>query len=219
MEETNNAAFTAKQVGERIKERRLELHASMEQLANALGVNKSTVQRMELRGIDASKKYKLIAIADALDTTVEWLTGQTDEREISVEARCRKTLDKEIDTFISDILNNVSGEPHQELMTNILSRFINMFGVVAVNFGRTMKEIRKVEDDMGLRESLMKYAINSAAVTEKLYRKEMEKPIEDFKRMADYVLAMYDTDREKLHNLFDISFEARQNIEREISEN
>ena len=33
--------FTAKQVGERIKERRLELHASMEQLAQALGVNKS----------------------------------------------------------------------------------------------------------------------------------------------------------------------------------
>ncbi len=207
--------FTAKQVGERIKERRLEFHASMEQLAQTLGVNKSTVQRMELRGIDPSKKYKLIAIADALDTTVEWLTGQSDEKEISVESRCRKTLDKQIDVFISDILNNVSTEPHQELLTNILSQFINMFGVISVNFGRTMQEVRKVEDDMGLRESLKKYALNAAAVTEQVYRKEMEAPIEEFKLMADKLLGLYDANSGNVSKLYQISFDARRKLEEE----
>ncbi len=207
--------FTAKQVGERIKERRLELHASMEQLAQVLGVNKSTVQRMELRGIDPSKKYKLIAIADALNTTVEWLTGQSDEKEISVETRCRKTLDKQIDVFISDILNNISTEPHQELLTNILSQFINMFGIIAVNFGRTMKEIRKVEDDMGLRESLKKYALNAATVMEQVYRKEMEAPIEEFKLMADKLLGLYDINTNSISKLYQISFDARRKLEEE----
>ena len=107
---------------------------------------------MELRGIEPSKNYKLIAIAEALNTTVEWLTGQSDEEEINVETRCRKALAKQVDVYISDVMNSVAGEPHKELLTSILGQFINMYGVITVNFGRTMKEVRKVEDDMGLRE-------------------------------------------------------------------
>ena len=211
----NQKTFTAKQVGERIKERRLDFPASMEQIAQALGVNKSTVQRMETRGIDPSKKYKLIAIADVLNTTVEWLTGESDDNEISVEIRCRKELDKQIDVFISDIMNNVSTEPYQELLTNILGRFINMFGVISVNFDRTMKEVRRVEDDMGLRESLKKYALNAASVKEQVYRREMEAPIEEFKKMADYLLGLYDVNTVNVSKLFKTSFEARYKLEEE----
>ena len=39
------AMFTPKQVGERIKERRIELGLSMPELGKRIGVNKSTIQR------------------------------------------------------------------------------------------------------------------------------------------------------------------------------
>ena len=39
--------FTAKQVGERVKERRTELNLTMPELGKRVGVNKSTIQRYE----------------------------------------------------------------------------------------------------------------------------------------------------------------------------
>ena len=48
--------FTAKQVGERVKERRTELNLSMGDLGKRLGVNKSTIQRYESKGVDPEKR-------------------------------------------------------------------------------------------------------------------------------------------------------------------
>ena len=207
-----NLQFTAQQVGERIKNRRIELHYSMEQVAQELGVNRSTVQRMEKRGIDPKKAYKLSAIADALDTTVEWLTGQSEEKEICFEARSRKKIEKEVDTFLADVANNIDNGHIQDLMVNIFDRFVDMFGVIAVYMGAAMREVEQVENDNGLYQSLVKYAINSKVVTEKVYRKNMEKPIEELKKMADYLLGLYDTDAENLHKMFGIPHEERQKI-------
>ena len=47
-------------------------------------------------------------------------------------------------------------------------------------------------NDEGLKQSLMRYAIESGAITEKVYRNEMELPIEDMKRFLDGILHIYD---------------------------
>ena len=47
--------FTAKQVGERVKERRTELNLTMPELGKRVGVNKSTVQRYEADGVDPKR--------------------------------------------------------------------------------------------------------------------------------------------------------------------
>ena len=47
--------FTAKQVGERVKERRTELNLTMPELGKRIGVNKSTIQRYEADGVDPTK--------------------------------------------------------------------------------------------------------------------------------------------------------------------
>lgn len=47
--------FTLKQVGERIKERRIELKLSMPELGKRIGVNKSTIQRYEADGVDPKR--------------------------------------------------------------------------------------------------------------------------------------------------------------------
>ena len=49
--------FTLKQVGERIKERRIELKLSMPELGKRIGVNKSTIQRYEADGVDPEANY------------------------------------------------------------------------------------------------------------------------------------------------------------------
>ena len=68
-------AFTPKQVGQRIKERRNEINISMPELGRRVGVNKSTIQRYETDGVDPKRTMIINGLADALLTTPEWLFG------------------------------------------------------------------------------------------------------------------------------------------------
>lgn len=214
MEETTNV-YTAKQIGARIKERRKELGISMETLGNALGVNKSTIQRYEARGIDAKKNYILISIADALDTTVEWLTGLTDDHSFNTSAMCKSELDKHITSFIQEMTNAVPNEPHQQMLTSILGCFIDMFSILSNHFGIAMQSITDIENDMELKSSLTKYALNSGDISEKVYRQEMEQPIEEFKQMADCMLHIFDNDGQShIAQVYEIRNTARQNVKK-----
>ena len=53
-------------------------------------------------------------------------------------------------------------------------------------------------EDEGLKQSLRRYAIESGAITERVYRKEMEQPIEDMKQFLDGILHIYDEGRTKV---------------------
>ena len=82
--------FTAKQVGERVKERRTELNLTMPELGKRVGVNKSTIQRYEADGVDPKRTMIINGLADALLTTPEWLTGlRSEERRVGKECRSR----------------------------------------------------------------------------------------------------------------------------------
>ena len=60
----------------------------------------------------------------------------------------------------------------------------------------------------------MRYAIESGAVIEKVYRREMEEPVEDMKRFMDGLLHIYDEGRTKMKigDLLSISEEARERL-------
>ena len=73
--------FTAKQVGERVKERRTELNLTMPELGRRIGVNKSTIQRYEADGVDPKRTMIIGGLANALLTTPEWLTGLSEDKE------------------------------------------------------------------------------------------------------------------------------------------
>ena len=55
-----------------------------------------------------------------------------------------------------------------------------------------MEEVDRVAEDKGLKESLGRYAIESGAIMEQVYRKKMEVPIEDMKRFLDGILHIHD---------------------------
>ena len=65
-----------------IRNRRLELDLTLEQIAQRVGVSKPTVMRWENGDIENMRADKIDKLAKALNTTPVYLMGWTDEKEI-----------------------------------------------------------------------------------------------------------------------------------------
>ena len=206
--------FTAIQVGERVKERRTELNLTMPELGKRIGVNKSTIQRYEADGVDPKRTMIINGLAEALLTTPEWLTGLSEDKEYDSRTLCEKDLEEHIKKYIDIVSTVVNGEPHQQLLTTFLGKMIDLYSVLCYHFSDAMAEVDRVAEDEGLKQSLRRYAIESGAITERVYHKEMEAPIEDMKRFLDGILHIYDEGRTavKMSDLFGIVAEAEARL-------
>ena len=206
--------FSPKQVGERIKERRTELGLSMPELGKRIGVNKSTIQRYEADGVDPKRTMIINGLAEALLTTPEWLTGLSDEKEYSIYTVCQLDLEKHIKGYLEAVTNTVNGEPHQQLLTTFLGQIVDLYTILTKYWAVSMKKVDEVAEDEGLKESIGKYAIHIGSITEQVYQREMEVPIEDMKRYLDGILHLYDEGRTKVSipELFGIVDQAKQKL-------
>ena len=206
--------FTAKQVGERVKERRTELNLTMPELGKRIGVNKSTIQRYEADGVDPKRTMIINGLAEALLTTSEWLTGLSEEKEYDSRTLCSKEMEEHIKKYLDTVSSMVKGEPHQQLLTTFLGKLIDLYAIMTYHFADAMAEIDHVAEDEGLKQSIMRYAIEVGAIEERVYRKEMEVPIEDMKRFLDGILHIYDEGRTKVSmgDLFGIVAEAEARL-------
>lgn len=72
-------------IGNRIKQRRMELKLSADSLAKMIGKDRSTVYRYESGGIDKVSADILFTLANALETTPTYLIGldSTEEQTIA----------------------------------------------------------------------------------------------------------------------------------------
>ena len=206
--------FTPKQVGERIKERRIELKLSMPELGKRIGVNKSTIQRYEAGGVDPTRTMIINGLAEALLTTPEWLTGLSNDKEYDNYTLCQKDIEQHIKKYLDTVSSTIKGEPHQQLLTSFLGKLIDLYSVLCHHFADAMTEVDRVAEDEGLKQSLMRYAIESGAITERVYRNEMELPIEDLNRFLDGILHIYDNGRTavRMGDLFGIVTEAEARL-------
>ena len=207
--------FTAKQVGERVKERRTELNLSMGDLGKRLGVNKSTIQRYESKGVDPEKRYLVISLADALLTTPEWLTGLSEDKEYDGYTKSKMKLDEHLESFLKEMDSVVGTEAYQQFLAGHLCNIIDLYSVYAVHFARAMEKTDQVAADEGLKESLMRYAIESGAIVEQVYQKEMGPIIEDMKRYMDGLLHIYDKGKggKLTSEMFRLPLDARTRLE------
>ena len=73
------------EISERIKKRRLGLGLTLEDVAEKLGVAKSTVLRYETKDIGNMGIDKLSLLADALRCTPAYLMGWEDEKEVEIQ--------------------------------------------------------------------------------------------------------------------------------------
>lgn len=206
--------FSPKQVGERIKERRTELKLSMPELGKRIGVNKSTIQRYEADGVDPKRTMIINGLAEALLTTPEWLTGLSDDKEYSIYTVCQMDLEKHIKSYLETVTSTVNGEPHQQLLTTFLGQIVDLYTILTKYWAVSMKKVDEVAGDEGLKESIGKYAIHIGSITEQVYQKEMEVPIEDIKRYLDGILHLYDEGRTNVSipELFGIVDQAKQKL-------
>ena len=206
--------FTAKQVGLRIKERRNELKISMPELGRRVGVNKSTIQRYEADGVDPKRTMVINGLAEALLTTPEWLTGLSDDKEYDTYTLCQRDIEEHIRKYLDTVSYTVKGEPHQQLLTTFLGKMVDLYTVMTCYFADAMEEVDRVAEDKGLKESLGRYAIESGAIMEQVYRKKMEVPIEDMKRFLDGILHIHDEGRTRMSMgaLFGIVEEAEERL-------
>ena len=206
--------FSPKQVGERIKERRTELKLSMPELGKRIGINKSTIQRYEADGVDPKRTMIINGLAEALFTTPEWLTGLSDDKEYSIYTVCQMDLEKHVKGYLNTVTSTVNGEPHQQLLTTFLGQLVDLYTILAQYWAVSMKKVDEVAEDEGLKESIGKYAIHIGSITEQVYQKEMEVPIEDMKRYLDGILHLYDEGRTKVSipELFGIVDQAKQKL-------
>ncbi len=190
--------FTAKQVGERVKERRTELNLTMPELGKRIGVNKSTIQRYEANGVDPTRTMIINGLAEALLTTPEWLTGLSEDKEYDSKTICERDIQTHIARYLESVTTAVQTEPHQQLLTTFLGRIIDLYSIACYHWADAMAEVDQVAEDEGLKKSLRRYAIESGAIIERVYRKEMEMPIDDMKRFLDGILHIYDEGRTKV---------------------
>jgi transcriptional regulator with XRE-family HTH domain len=186
----------------------------MPELGRRVGVNKSTIQRYETDGVDPKRTMIINGLAEALLTTPEWLTGLSEEKEYDSKTLCQREIEEHIKKYLDTVTDVVKDEPHQELLTNFLGKIIDLYSVLCHYFADAMAEVDQVAEDEGLKQSLMRYAIESGAITERVYRKEMELPIEDMKRFLDGILHIYDEGRTKVSmgDLFGIVAEAEARL-------
>ncbi len=207
--------FTAKQVGERVKERRTELNLSMGDLGKRLGVNKSTIQRYESKGVDPEKRYLVISLADALLTTPEWLTGLSEDKEYDGYTKSKMKLDEHLESFLKEMDSVVGSEAYQQFLAGHLCNIIDLYSVYAVHFARAMEKTDQVATDEGLKESLIRYAIESGVIVEQVYQKEMAPIIEDMKRYLDGLLHIYDKGKggNLTSEMFRLPLDARTRLE------
>lgn len=208
--------FTAKQVGERVKERRTELNLSMGDLGKRLGVNKSTIQRYESKGVEPEKRYLIISLADALLTTPEWLTGLSEDKEYDGFTKSKMQLDEHLESFLKEMDSVVGTEAYQQFLAGHLCNIIDLYSVYAVHFARAMRKADEIATDEGLKESLMRYAIESGAIVEQVYQKETEPIIEDMKRYMDGLLHIYDKGKggRVTSEIFRLPLDARDRLEK-----
>ena len=87
-------------VGNRIKNRRIELGLTVDQLADIIGVNRATIYRYESEAIQNMGVDVLIPIAKALRTDPAWLMGWTNpdgSKEGSLEDELQVAFEKNPD--------------------------------------------------------------------------------------------------------------------------
>ena len=88
-------------IGDRIKQRRMELGMSQEELAHKLGYkSRSSINKIELGGQNLTQK-KIKKIAEALDTTPDYIMGWDEEIKYNISYKYEYyDLLKEIYDFI-----------------------------------------------------------------------------------------------------------------------
>jgi transcriptional regulator with XRE-family HTH domain len=179
-----------KQIGVRIKQRRLELDLPMQYVADQMGVNKSTVQRYESGTIDNTKKMVLEGLSRVLDVTPEWLLGETDKLDPEVtdalEIRIRDSYQR-IQSSFPLKLKTIDADFAKTLLLYLLESFEDLITSFENADERcsNVKRYRRIAVELGLD--------SEEELKNLLYHREIKHTVNELRDASD-VLDRYPSD-------------------------
>ncbi len=107
-------------IGNRIKQVREELKLTQEELAQAVGMNKSTIQRYEIGHVEKIKLPVIDALAERLNVNPDWLSCKVDERKAFNESSQPNEVKLSDDVVVlARHLDEIPDEDRKELINNI----------------------------------------------------------------------------------------------------
>ncbi len=187
------------EIGKRIKDRRIELKLSQEKLGSALGINKSTIQRYESQGVDPDKAMILSSLADELETTVEWLKGESDERNSDEFKGLKRKVEKSLDIYLDTLCNSLDGVI-RDAMLSYLIESIDMSSLFNKYLAKALEKIDDATNDNAVADVLNKYEISTDIIYDKIYKNEVEDIIADMHKMIDNLYNMFENGLEGFSN-------------------
>lgn len=107
----------SKDMAKRIKDLRLEKGLTLEQVANVVGVGKSTVRKWETGMIANMKRDKIASLAKALGTTPAYLMGWKEDNEKNLPQDKQELTEGE--KMLLDLFNRVP-EDQQKLVLQMI---------------------------------------------------------------------------------------------------
>ncbi len=172
-------------IGQRIKQRRNELHLGQQYLAEKMDVNKSTIQRYEAGTIDNSKKLVLEGLSEALHVTPEWLKGETEEYETDITDK----RELQIGDAMTDILHEIH-LIHQDMKDEELNFSKDLLLLMLreyMNFVQNFKTANEKYGKPGGKEELAKTAgfASEAEMNEVLFLKQIHQTTDTFHEIRD----------------------------------
>ena len=142
-----------KVIGSRALQRRKELKLSQKYIAEKLGVDTSTVLRYEKGVSDNTKFYILEGLANALDVSVDWLKGETDD----MHAQSSDTLELQIGDMTDTILKNFPkdlSDDEETFCKNILLLMLKEYDAFTKSFNQAVKNYGYGNDNSSLAETI-----------------------------------------------------------------
>lgn len=204
--------LSPRQVGQRIRQRRMELHLSMPELGRRIGVNKSTIQRYESDGVNPGRSLVIHGLAEALHTTPQWLTGQQDPPAGTPD------LNGALHRCLDILSTQVPDGDRRRMLADFLAELLTVYGVVCGHYARAVDRADSIGRDDGLRRSLDRYAIDADTLTEETYRQEMQPPLDTMKAMLDCLLDAYREDPRLPPAVTALRQEARRRLAAELTQ-
>ena len=127
-----------KTIGKRALQRRKELGFSQRYIAEKLGVDTSTVLRYEKGASDNTKFYILEGLSKALDVSVDWLKGETED----MHTQNSDTQELQINDMVEVILRNFPKDMEkedEEFCKNVLLLFLKEYNDFMGQFAYSVK--------------------------------------------------------------------------------
>lgn len=168
-------------LGLRIRKIRLAAGISVREMAQRLGVSRSTVQRYEARKT-LPKRGTLVAIAEILGIDVNMLLGDQKKGGSAIPAKHQALLQDKLHGFI-DRLDRADLSPNNEAaLCQALGYLIDIFGGIAGNWSEADRELRTMNVLPEL--SAQDNAVRNAAINE-LFRRKMTCNTENIRKIAE----------------------------------